>query len=53
MCIRDRVTEHTLDLRPEKVKAMGPKMSGIEDRDARNRETMEATLAALALAAER
>ena len=48
-----RVTEHTLDLRPEKVKAMGPKMSGIEDRDARNRETMEATLAALALAAER
>jgi len=28
-------------------------MSGIEDRDARNRETMEATLAALALAAER
>ena len=48
-----RVTEHTLDLRPEEVKAMGPKMSGIEDRDARNRETMEATLAALALAAER
>jgi uncharacterized protein YndB with AHSA1/START domain len=48
-----RVTEHTLDLRPENVKAMGPKMSGIEDRNARNRETMEATLAALALAAER
>jgi uncharacterized protein YndB with AHSA1/START domain len=47
-----RITEHTLDLRPEKVKAMGAQMSGIEDRDTRNRETMEATLAALAAAAE-
>ncbi|MEO0495404.1 MAG: SRPBCC family protein [Actinomycetota bacterium] len=47
-----RVTEHTRDLRPEKVKAMGPQMSGVADRDIRNRETMEATLAALAAATE-
>ena len=47
-----RVTEHTLDLRPEKVKAMSLQMSGVDDRDTRNRETMEATLAALAAAAE-
>ncbi|MEM9202268.1 MAG: SRPBCC family protein [Actinomycetota bacterium] len=47
-----RVTEHTLDLRPEKVKAMGAGISGVDDRDARNRETMEATLAALAAATE-
>ncbi|MEM9467365.1 MAG: SRPBCC family protein [Actinomycetota bacterium] len=47
-----RVSEHTLDLRPEKVKEMGPGISGVEDRDARNRETMEATLAALATFAE-
>ena len=47
-----RVTERALDLRPEKVKSMSLQMSGVDDRDARNRETMEATLAALAAAAE-
>lgn len=48
-----RVTEHTLDLRPDSLLERSVAISGIEDRDARNRETMEATLAALAAAAER
>lgn len=47
-----RVTERALDLRPEKVKSMSLQMSGVADRDERNRETMEATLTALAAAAE-
>lgn len=47
-----RVTERAADLRPDKVKARSLEISGVEDRDARNRETMEATLAALAAAAE-
>ena len=47
-----RVTERALDLRPDKVKARSLEISGVADRDARNRETMEATLAALAAAAE-
>ena len=47
-----RVTEHTLDLRPDSIKERGASISGVDDRGARNRETMEATLAALAAAAE-
>jgi hypothetical protein len=47
-----RIHEHVLDLRPDKIKARGASISGVEDREARNRETMEATLAALAAAAE-
>ncbi|MEM7091800.1 MAG: SRPBCC family protein [Actinomycetota bacterium] len=47
-----RVSEHTLDLRPDAIKDRGAAISGTEDRDARNRETMEATLARLADALE-
>ncbi|MEM8923873.1 MAG: SRPBCC family protein [Actinomycetota bacterium] len=47
-----RVTERNLDLRPDSVKERSLSISGVEDRDARNRETMEATLAALAAATE-
>lgn len=47
-----RVTESTLDLRPDKIKSRGAQISGVEDRDARNRETMEATLARVAEAVE-
>jgi len=47
-----RVTEHTLDLRPDNIKSRGASISGIEDRDTRNRETMEATLARVAEAVE-
>lgn len=47
-----RVTESTLDLRPDEVKARSLEISGIEDRDARNRETMEETLARIAAALE-
>ena len=46
------VTEHALDLRPEAIKERGASISGVEDRDARNRENMEATLARLAEALE-
>ncbi len=47
-----RVTEWTEDLRPEHVLEISKQMSGIEDRAARNRETMSGTLERLAAALE-
>ena len=47
-----RVTERTIDLRPDEIKARSLEISGIEDRDDRNRETMEATLERIAAALE-
>jgi len=47
-----RVTEHTLDLRPDEIKDRGAAISGVEDRDTRNRENMQATLDRLAQAVE-
>lgn len=47
-----RVTEWTVDLRPESVLEMSRAMSGIDDRDARNRQTMSGTLDRLAAALE-
>jgi uncharacterized protein YndB with AHSA1/START domain len=43
-----RVTEWTRDLRPESVMEMSKEMSGVDDRDARNRHTMSGTLERLA-----
>jgi uncharacterized protein YndB with AHSA1/START domain len=47
-----RVTEWSDDLRPESVMAFSKEMSGIDDRDARNRQTMSGTLERLAAALE-
>ena len=47
-----RVTEWTRDLRPEAVMEMSKEMSGVDDRDARNRHTMSGTLERLAAALE-
>jgi uncharacterized protein YndB with AHSA1/START domain len=47
-----RVTEWSEDLRPENVLEMSKQMSGIDDRTARNRATMSATLENLAAALE-
>ena len=43
-----RVTEWNEDLRPESALEMSKQMSGIEDREARNRQTMSTTLERLA-----
>ena len=47
-----RVTEWTDDLRPDSVLEFSKQMSGIDDRDARNRSTMSATLERVAAAVE-
>lgn len=47
-----RVTEWNEDLRPESVLEMSKEMSGVDDRDARNRDTMSGTLEALAASLE-
>ena len=47
-----RVSEHTLDLRPDSVKERSLELTGIQDRGEENRKNMEATLAALAAAVE-
>lgn len=47
-----RVTEWTEDLRPESALEFSKKASGVEDRPARNRETMSETLERLAAAVE-
>jgi hypothetical protein len=47
-----RVTEWTEDLRPESAMEYSKQMSGIDDRDARNRHTMGLTLERLAAAVE-
>lgn len=47
-----RVTEWSEDLRPESVLEFSKQMSGVEDRGARNRETMSGTLERLAAALE-
>lgn len=47
-----RVTEWAEDLRPDSVLEMSKEMSGVEDRDARNRQTMSETLERLAAALE-
>ena len=47
-----RVTEWSEDLRPDSVKEISAEMSGIEDREARNRQTMSGTLERLAAALE-
>jgi uncharacterized protein YndB with AHSA1/START domain len=47
-----RVTEWSEDLRPESVIEMSKEISGIDDRTARNRETMSGTLERLAAAVE-
>ena len=47
-----RVTEWTEDLRPESALAFAKKTSGIDDRAARNRQTMSGTLERLAAALE-
>jgi len=47
-----RVTEWSEDLRPESALEFSKQMSGIDDRDARNRETMTGTLDRLAAALE-
>jgi uncharacterized protein YndB with AHSA1/START domain len=47
-----RVTEWSEDLRPEGVIEMSKEISGIDDRTARNRETMSGTLERLAAAVE-
>jgi uncharacterized protein YndB with AHSA1/START domain len=48
-----RVTEWNEDLRPESVFELSKQMSGIDDRVARNRQTMSGTLERLAAALER
>ena len=45
-----RVTEWNEDLRPESAMEMSKQISGIDDRTARNRETMSGTLERLAAA---
>jgi uncharacterized protein YndB with AHSA1/START domain len=47
-----RVTEWTEDLRPESAIEMSKQISGIDDREDRNRHTMSATLERLAAAVE-
>lgn len=47
-----RVTEWSEDLRPESALEFSTQMSGVEDRDARNRQTMSTTLERLAAALE-
>lgn len=47
-----RVTEWTDDLRPESALEFSKRLSGIEDRGARNRQTMSLTLERLAAALE-
>lgn len=47
-----RVTEWSDDLRPEYALEMSKEMSGVDDREARNRETMSGTLERLAAALE-
>src|SRR3546814_18081507 len=47
-----RVTEWSEDLRPESVMEFSKQMSGVDDRTARNRETLSATLERLAAALE-
>ena len=47
-----RVTELSQNLIPEELKAASSGISGVEDRDAHNRETMVATLDRLAAALE-
>ena len=47
-----RVTEWSEDLRPESVMEMSKEMSGVEDRVARNQQTMSTTLDRLAAALE-
>jgi len=47
-----RVTEWSEDLRPESVLEFSKQMSGVEDRAARNRQTMSGTLERLAAALE-
>ena len=47
-----RVTEWSVDLRPESAMEFSKQTSGIDDRDARNRQTMSGTLERLAAAVE-
>lgn len=47
-----RVTEWSEDLRPESAMQLSKDMSGIDDREARNRQTMSGTLDRLAAALE-
>ncbi|HVS67959.1 MAG TPA: SRPBCC family protein [Mycobacteriales bacterium] len=47
-----RVTEWSDDLRPESAMEISKQLSGIEDRTARNRQTMSGTLERLAAALE-
>ena len=47
-----RVTEWSQDLRPESSLEFSKQMSGVDDRTARNRETMSETLERLAAALE-
>ena len=47
-----RVTEWSEDFRPESAMEFSKQTSGVEDRTARNRETMSGTLDALAAALE-
>ena len=47
-----RVTEWSRDLRPDSVMEMSKQMSGVDDRTARNRQTMGGTLDRLAAALE-
>lgn len=46
------VTEWSEDLRPDSALEFSKEMSGVEDRDARNRQTMSTTLERLAAAVE-
>ncbi len=48
-----RVTEWSEDLRPESAMEFSKQTSGVDDRAARNRETMSGTLERLAAALER
>jgi uncharacterized protein YndB with AHSA1/START domain len=47
-----RVTEWNEDLRPESVMDLSKQISGVDDRTARNRQTMSGTLERLAAALE-
>lgn len=47
-----RVTEWSEDLRPEEAMEMSKQMSGVDDRAARNRQTMSGTLERLAAVLE-
>lgn len=48
-----RVTEWSEDLRPESAVAFSKRVSGVDDRTERNRQTMGGTLERLAVALER